>query len=105
MEAMLGVVTELLEVAVLTTGLEDIGIEGFVDIHAIHNTGENLVHVGLIFLIGVLLPEATKCKILSIKLVLNAFDIAFAETDPSVTTHLVTEEADVAVAVVFAISP
>jgi len=101
----LGVVEDFDEVAVLAAGAELGLVEAFVDLHAVENPGESFLLLGLVFLVGMLLPVATEGIELSKELVLDALDVALAQADASIATHFVPEEADVAVAVLLVVVP
>ena len=89
---------------VLTALLEVVG-QGFVEADACQGSFEHFLTMFCKFFGGVLFLVATKGMVTAFEFFFEAFHVVFAQTHAPVTTYFIAKEADVAVAVAFAISP
>ena len=95
----------MLNMLVLITILKLVEIEGLVEIDAILEILERLCFMG--FVVGFAMSFSISAKSITqtVDLFLKSLRIAFTKSHSSITTYLISEESDVAVAVVISIIP
>lgn len=96
---------EPLEVTILAAIPKLLKVEGFVEVNTLQDLFEYLLLMLLYFFRSMLLAITVKSILLSVKLFLDALDVALAQTDTTVATHLITQEADIAICIIVAIVP
>ena len=102
---MIQVFCELLDVAILTATLELLEIEGLVEVDAIQEVVKCLCFMSIIVSFAMFFTVSAKSITQTADLFFESLHVAFTKSHTTVTTNLIAQESDIAIAVAIAIIP